>query len=402
MPRYIFSPAAVDTGGRPARVTFYLTATARNPLIDLYRVDGNDIPIDAVPNGILIASASTGLTGTFAGPDDIGTLWLQVNERTGERVETTAARSSSGQPSGGGDVPSNRTISVGPGLTGGGSLAADRTISLSFGSGSGTVTQGNDARLSDARTPTAHAASHVAAGSDPLTLAQTQVTNLTSNLASKADLVGGKVPSSQLPSITTGGQTFVVASQAAQVALSTAIVGDIAVRTDQNKSYILGTVPYSTFGNWVELIGTGAITSVNSQTGSVVLSATDVGAAPSTRTITAGTGLTGGGDLSANRTLTLDIGTGASQAAAGNHVHSAASITSGTLSNSRIGVLDIANAVAGTNVTVFKSGGTWPARPTSRTDIVVVWSGLDPSPAIVSSGTGGMLDNVDKREIPAA
>ncbi len=37
-----------------------------------------------------------------------------------------------------------------------------------FGASSGTVTQGNDARLSDARTPTAHAASHATGGSDPL------------------------------------------------------------------------------------------------------------------------------------------------------------------------------------------------------------------------------------------
>ena len=58
-----------------------------------------------------------------------------------------------------------------------------------------------------------------------------------------------------------------------------------------------------------------------------------------------------------------------------------------------------ANLPAGTTLTVVKSGGTWPARPTSRTDIVVQWKGADPSPAIVPSGTGGMLDNVDIRFI---
>jgi hypothetical protein len=56
-----------------------------------------------------------------------------------------------------------------------------------------------------------------------------------------------------------------------------------------------------------------------------------------------------------------------------------------------------ANLPAGTTLTVAKSGSTWPARPTSRTDIIVQWKGADPSPAIVSSGTGGMLDNVDIR-----
>lgn len=58
-----------------------------------------------------------------------------------------------------------------------------------------------------------------------------------------------------------------------------------------------------------------------------------------------------------------------------------------------------ANLPAGTTLTVIKSGGTWPARPTSRADIIVQWKGPDPSPAIVSSGTGGMLDNVDMRFI---
>lgn len=56
-----------------------------------------------------------------------------------------------------------------------------------------------------------------------------------------------------------------------------------------------------------------------------------------------------------------------------------------------------ANLPAGTTLTVLKSGSTWPARPTARTDIIVQWKGADPSPAIISSGTGGMLDNVDMR-----
>jgi len=56
-----------------------------------------------------------------------------------------------------------------------------------------------------------------------------------------------------------------------------------------------------------------------------------------------------------------------------------------------------ANLPAGSTITVAKSGSTWPARPTSRNDIVVQWKGTDPSPTIVPTGTGGMLDNVDIR-----
>lgn len=49
----------------------------------------------------------------------------------------------------------------------------------------GTAVITSDARLSDARTPIAHAISHASAGSDPVTIAQSQVTNLTTDLAGK-------------------------------------------------------------------------------------------------------------------------------------------------------------------------------------------------------------------------
>lgn len=61
-------------------------------------------------------------------------------------------------------------------------------IAVAYGTSAGTSAQGNDSRLSDARTPTSHASSHASDGSDPLTLAQSQVTGLTSDLALKAPL----------------------------------------------------------------------------------------------------------------------------------------------------------------------------------------------------------------------
>jgi len=53
---------------------------------------------------------------------------------------------------------------------------------------SGQAVKGSDSRLSDARTPTAHKASHESGGSDEVTLAQSQVTDLTSDLGLKAPL----------------------------------------------------------------------------------------------------------------------------------------------------------------------------------------------------------------------
>jgi len=48
----------------------------------------------------------------------------------------------------------------------------------------------NDSRLSDARTPTAHAASHAANGTDPVALTQAQITGLAAALAALAPLAG--------------------------------------------------------------------------------------------------------------------------------------------------------------------------------------------------------------------
>lgn len=46
------------------------------------------------------------------------------------------------------------------------------------------------------------------------------------------------------------------------------------------------------------------------------------------------------------------------------------------------------------------SGGSWPLRPTTRSDIIVLWIGADPAPTIIATpGTGGMLDNVDVRMV---
>lgn len=85
----------------------------------------------------------------------------------------------------------------------------------------------------------------------------------------------GKIPTSQLPALAIT-DTFVVASQVAMLAL-TAEVGDIAVRSDQNKTYILKTAGASTLGNWQELLTpTDNVLSVNGQTGAVTLTTSNI------------------------------------------------------------------------------------------------------------------------------
>jgi len=83
----------------------------------------------------------------------------------------------------------------------------------------------------------------------------------------------GKIPSGQLPA-TAIAEIFVVNSQSAMLAL-TAQTGDIAVRTDVSKSFILSQEPASTLGNWVELLSpTDAVQSVDGNTGVITLSGT--------------------------------------------------------------------------------------------------------------------------------
>ena len=70
--------------------------------------------------------------------------------------------------------------------------------------------------------------------------------------------------------------TFVVNTQAAMLALS-AQKGDVAVRTDLNKTFILTASPATTLGNWQELLTpTDLVTSVAGRTGNVTLSNTDI------------------------------------------------------------------------------------------------------------------------------
>jgi hypothetical protein len=68
-------------------------------------------------------------------------------------------------------VPASRTISAGTGLSGGGDLSANRSLAVAYGTSGTTACVGNDSRLSDARTPTSHASSHLPGGDDELTTA---------------------------------------------------------------------------------------------------------------------------------------------------------------------------------------------------------------------------------------
>ena len=85
----------------------------------------------------------------------------------------------------------------------------------------------------------------------------------------------GKISETLLPKIAIT-DTHVVADEAEMLAL-TAEKGDVAIRSDLNRSFILKQAPADNLANWLELKSPECtVFSVNGKTGDIVLSTTDV------------------------------------------------------------------------------------------------------------------------------
>lgn len=116
--------------------------------------------------------------------------------------------------------------------------------------------------------------------------AQSDITGLTDALEAKADLVGGVVPSSQLPALVVT-DVYTVADEAAMLALS-AEQGDLAIRTDGAGTFIHTGGNAGDITDWSLLNApTNVVTSVNGLIGNLVLTTEDVPEAGSTRYLTA-------------------------------------------------------------------------------------------------------------------
>ena len=231
-------------------------------------------------------------------------------------------------------------ITAGTGLTGG-TITGTGTIAADFGTTAGTICQGNDARLTAPVAPLAHASTHTAAGSDALTLSQAQITNLGTDLAAKVaatrqviagtGMGGGGALSADVTlnvSYGTSGTTACVGNDArlsnartptthasthsagqpdaititqAQV---TSLVSDLALKASTTHAST-----HATGGTDVLTLGQAQITGLTASLAAKALGAT---------TMTAGTGLTGGGDLSANRSFAVAYGTTSTTATVGN------------------------------------------------------------------------------------
>ncbi len=90
-----------------------------------------------------------------------------------------------------------------------------------------------------------------------------------------SNITSGTLPSSVLPALAIT-DSYVVNSEAAMLTLSIQ-KGDIAIRTDVNKSFINYTNANASMADWYELAtSSGNILSVNGQTGTVVLTTTNI------------------------------------------------------------------------------------------------------------------------------
>jgi hypothetical protein len=115
----------------------------------------------------------------------------------------------------------------------------------------------------------------IGAGTSNLAIGTTSTTAKAGNWFPAFSEVTGSISTAQLPPLAIT-ETYVVATQAAMLALS-AQRGDVAIRTDNSRTYILATDSPATLADWKELTAAGCVVSVAGKTGTVTVVKADVG-----------------------------------------------------------------------------------------------------------------------------
>jgi microcystin-dependent protein len=170
-----------------------------------------------------------------------------------------------------------------------------------------------------------------------------------------SNITTGTLPTAVLPPLAIN-DTFVVNSQAAMLALN-AQRGDMCVRTDIAKTYVLAAEPASTLGNWQELIATGQVVSVAGKTGVVALVKADVGLDQVDNT----------SDVA--KPVSTAQQTALNGKANTSHNHSGTEITSGVLDQARLGTTP---AVGDYLKSVVASGtADWASTATMKNDLAI-------------------------------
>lgn len=202
-----------------------------------------------------------------------------------------------------------RTIAHSGDMTGSASFNGSANVTIPMTLAASGVTAGTYTKLTVDAKGRATAGTQLTAADVTTALGYTPSSNSEAGTPGGAATLdaNGKLLSSQVPAIAIS-DTFVVASQAAMLALSGADVGDVAVRTDLSKSFILKSSGYATLANWQELLTpSDSVQSVAGRTGAVTLTVADIsGTLPVAKGGTGVTTSTGSGSnvLSSSPTFT--------------------------------------------------------------------------------------------------
>lgn len=198
---------------------------------------------------------------------------------------------------------------------------------------------------------------------------------------------GGKLSSGQIPAIAITS-TFVVATEIAQLAL-TVQEGDVAVRSDENKSYIALNADNADMGDWqVLLTPTDAVLSVNSQTGAVVLDADDISDAATTNKFVTATDITNLGNLSG--TNSGDEVAASTTVAGISEIATSAEIDTGTDDTRTISPLGLAGSQLQSDVSTNNAKVSADGLVTTHSDVTSAGSGI-----IISSAERTKLTNIE-------
>lgn len=117
----------------------------------------------------------------------------------------------------------------------------------------------------------------IGAGTSNLAIGTTGSTAMVGNKTFAFSEITGTIGTAQLPPLAVN-EVFTAADQTAMLAL-TAQRGDVAIRTDNGKTYILSTDAPTVLADWKIITAVGDVSSVAGRTGAVVLAKADVGLA---------------------------------------------------------------------------------------------------------------------------
>lgn len=272
-----------DTYGRITSATDAATSTSGGSGVDLstqaFVIIGTSTSLTgyrSITNGFGLAAADSGAAGSLTlsiastiiagGPVGTASTVPVITYSSGGQL--TAVTTAAITPTAIGAVPTTRTLTASTGLTGGGDLSADRSFALT----SQIVAAGPIGSASVVPIITFNLQGQLTTvTSAPITAAGIGAVPTTRNIFASGALSGGGDLS---------------ADRTISLASIIAAAGPIGTAS---------TVPVITYDAW------GRLTAVTT----AAITPTSIGAVPTTRQLFASGALTGGGDLSADRTFTL-------------------------------------------------------------------------------------------------